>query len=34
MGLIETIPTRDALADWLLDLLSAEIAQRTADRVR
>ncbi len=33
-GLFQTIPTRDALADWLLDLLSTEIAQRIADRAQ
>jgi phosphopantothenate---cysteine ligase (CTP) len=33
-GLLQTIPTRDALADWLLDLLSTEVAHRIADRAR
>jgi predicted acyltransferase len=33
-GLLQTIPTRDALADWLLDLLSTEVAQRIADRAQ
>jgi phosphopantothenate---cysteine ligase (CTP) len=31
-GLVQTIPTRDALADWLPDLLSKEIAQRAEIR--
>ncbi len=29
-GLVQTIPTRDSLADWLLERLTAEIARRAA----